>query len=643
MPNKNAAIKRNAVFFVSKHWVILFILCLFPASGQIFASKLLFKSGFEDGVALGELYNDGGGTWYQKLLGGDVAGYSWPIEIWNGQGAFQVLVDSSVNSEEYIHNEIITMEGHDGTPSKVMHCKIFKADKEWTQDPYIVEDAVENGDLYVKYWLKFPDNLPDKLGDGTKDDGWCTFFEWKTSGDYRIAAYVYVEKDGKPYWYAHGDNVAKDNYGPYKEFWYEENKQIPVPENEWFLVEFFFHRSTGGDGRFWWAVNKNVIVDHHGPNKIEKHINRLMLFTVYAGQYPFEQWVDDIEIRDGFDDFPPTVTNPIANLDILKNSKETNIDLNEVFTDRDNDTITKKIAGNNNSALITASITGDTLNLQYTPDKTGSAQIVVSGTSNGMTVFDSFTVNVSDEKITVGSKCVVKSSEIPGFNGPFIQTPGITAQFIDPVKMREKEIKMKSLMKIKSSNPVDSFEFQWSKKVALYNKKSLSAFNKQGGSTDEWLNQNPIEKLKCELFVDTVNSNYDHVESKFRLSLLAPPEITSISTDDGTNPENGISRDCTLTIKGAFFGEKLPKVSLEYKNPKGKIKFYKLKVLHQFQYANAKGLSRKSCMDPITGVSQISVTIPKNVPPGTYPLVLNNKTGIAIDAKIKKLPILKIK
>jgi hypothetical protein len=67
-----------------------------------------------------------------------------------------------------------------------------------------------------------------------------------------------------------------------------------------FLVEFFWHRSTGNDGRFWWAVNGKVIVDHHGPNKILKPIDRGMLFTVYSEKYPLSQYVDDIAIWGGF-------------------------------------------------------------------------------------------------------------------------------------------------------------------------------------------------------------------------------------------------------------------------------------------------------------------------------------------------------
>ncbi len=266
-------------------------------------ANLLFQSGFEKGVYLGDLYNDEGATWFQDIKGSDYENFFWPINLWRTTGTFQVLVDSWNDSREFIHNEIVTVKGHSGNSSRVMQSTILKDQHEWTQDPYIFLDAVEDGDLYISYWLRFPDNIGEVLGDGTDDDGWCTFFEWKTSGDYRTAVYVYVE-EGIPYWYVHGDNVAKDNYGRYREYWAIENRSIPVPEDEWFKVEFFWHRSRENDGRFWWAVNGDVIADYHGPNKRKKPIDRIMLFTTYSGKYPLTQWVDDIEIWDGF---PPGV------------------------------------------------------------------------------------------------------------------------------------------------------------------------------------------------------------------------------------------------------------------------------------------------------------------------------------------------
>ena len=79
---------------------------------------------------------------------------------------------------------------------------------------------------------------------------------------------------------------------------------VAVPIGEWFLVEFFWHRSAGSDGRIFWAVNGQVIADHHGPNygDYNKHINRISPFGVYTipAVYPARQWIDDVEVWDGF-------------------------------------------------------------------------------------------------------------------------------------------------------------------------------------------------------------------------------------------------------------------------------------------------------------------------------------------------------
>ena len=271
------------------------------SEGTAKSPTLLFKSGFEKGVYLDNPYPDEGGVWYQDIKGSDYPSFSWPIQLWESNATFQVLVDSSLDSHTYISNEIVSTEGHKHSPSRVMRSTVHKAAEGWTQDPYILMDAKEKGDLYIKYWLKMPKHLAHVLGDGSHDDGWCTFFEWKTISDYRIAAYIYVDDQNKPYWYVHGDNAASDaDDFVYDEFWHKENHTYPVPENKWFMVEFFWHRSTGDDGRFWWAVDGNIIADYHGGNKIKDPIDRIMFFTVYSGKYPLTQEVDDIEIWDGF-------------------------------------------------------------------------------------------------------------------------------------------------------------------------------------------------------------------------------------------------------------------------------------------------------------------------------------------------------
>lgn len=272
---------------------LLLLICIVTS-----AQHLIFKSSFEEGVYLDEPFYDDitSGTWWQNLQGSDVDGFSWPINLWNGEGVFQVLVDADLPNEEYIQNNLEIVNDENGEPTRVIHQKIIQKAAGYTQNPYIIYTETEDGDLYVKYKIKFTEDLKTILG----PDGWLTFFEWKTSGDYRIAAYIYEDLEENLYWYVHGDNEANGGL-PYEQFWYEEDYTIPVPEGEWFTTEFFWHRSTENDGRFWWSVNGHVIADYIGPNKNIEPIDRIMLFTAYSSSDSIEQWVDDIEV---WDDFP---------------------------------------------------------------------------------------------------------------------------------------------------------------------------------------------------------------------------------------------------------------------------------------------------------------------------------------------------
>ena len=96
-------------------------------------------------------------------------------------------------------------------------------------------------------------------------------------------------------------------------------------------------------------------------------------------------------------DDAPTIKNEIADVTVNEDADNSVIDLSDTFTDIDNDdsAIVKGIPANSNSALVTASIDGDTLILNYQDNQSGTAQVTVRGKSNGKTVEDTFTVTVA--------------------------------------------------------------------------------------------------------------------------------------------------------------------------------------------------------------------------------------------------------
>lgn len=93
---------------------------------------------------------------------------------------------------------------------------------------------------------------------------------------------------------------------------------------------------------------------------------------------------------------PPVVTQPIGSITVDQNSQSTILDLSSVFKEPENKALTLSIVGNTNSNLVTATLTGTTLNLAYAPNQTGSAIITIRATAaDGETVETSFTVTVN--------------------------------------------------------------------------------------------------------------------------------------------------------------------------------------------------------------------------------------------------------
>jgi hypothetical protein len=291
-----------------------------PRSGPRTSAKLLFASGFEEGVAL-SAPRDGGG--WQHLSGTDSAtGFAWPPNVWGGGAALQLLTgvgvdDASVST--YIVNRIETVIGRTGAPIRALYQSIVRTGTGVTQDPLLFTPSAaiaQEGDLYTSEWVKLQPDLalqlvPGKMADGSWGN-WRVLFEWKTGGqgayyggDYRVMLSVNMSDDGKLYWSAVGDNNANGSH-PFETYWAADNHMVPVVAGRWFRLETFTHRSTGADGEFWAKIDGQTVVDHVGPNVgvDSDPINRIMLSQVYTGgRMPAYQWVDDLEIWEGI---PPS-------------------------------------------------------------------------------------------------------------------------------------------------------------------------------------------------------------------------------------------------------------------------------------------------------------------------------------------------
>ncbi len=124
-----------------------------------------------------------------------------------------------------------------------------------------------------------------------------------------------------------------------------------------------------------------------------------LLFKTDASSYQTESNENDNVYAQALDivDNPPTVLNPITDVNVDEDAANTVIDLTNVFTDIDNDIalIVKSVFVNDNPGLVTATIAGNQLTLDYQDNKFGTANITIRGTSNGKTVDDTFVITVN--------------------------------------------------------------------------------------------------------------------------------------------------------------------------------------------------------------------------------------------------------
>jgi hypothetical protein len=292
--------------------------------------RLLFRTGFEDPAALQEpLACWDTGCWQEVDWERDAA-IRTSAGIDTGAPPFLpkfLLLTEPVDITagtigEFMHNRIEPVAGPDGETTYALYQEISRNSR--GREPMALDSAQNElkfmpadgaRQRYIRYWLRFQPDLPEKMsglpdvpgviGGGT----WRAFFGFKTGGrtaanvpaddgDYRVEAYVMTLGGRQPYWLVMADNNA-GGAAPQKNDWTIENRSVPVPVGEWFRFDVYWRRSTGDDGFIWMAVNCDTIAERAGPNfgADRLPVNRIMAPMLYAGSaMPVYQWVDRLEV-----------------------------------------------------------------------------------------------------------------------------------------------------------------------------------------------------------------------------------------------------------------------------------------------------------------------------------------------------------
>ena len=298
-------------------------------------ANLIFASSFSPDVSIGAPRDlsappSGAGLAWQDLTGQDHdTDWTWPVEalgaIFSGVQliTYEPVTPSTIG--DYVTAEVRQVAGPHGTPVYELFQNVkIKAPagpspvgKGAAQAPLLIQRPWTIGDvtdLYVTYWFKHQADLVTQLDSTVSSGNWRVQFEFKTGGyqndwpgDYRITTNVMKGTDGQLYWYTKGDNVANGPW-PRVDYWMEDNHTVPVPVDTWFRFEGYWHRSSGSDGRYWAAVDGQVIADHHGPNMgdYDLPITRIFINNPYSGGHAndtgtsVQSHMTGLEIWDGF-------------------------------------------------------------------------------------------------------------------------------------------------------------------------------------------------------------------------------------------------------------------------------------------------------------------------------------------------------
>jgi Tol biopolymer transport system component len=276
-----------------------------------------------------------------------------------------------------------------------------------------------------------------------------------------------------------------------------------------------------------------------------------------------------------------------------------------------------------NSGCIVPAISGDGTLVAFA----SRASTLVDGDTNAAS--DVFLARDTGSGVTVGQTFQLNAGDVVGLDENFVKKPKVAGAYTDPVKLLPKR---KTAKVWTALFPEDVLRCEWKGKIALFNKKLVP----KTSTCKQYFGNNPIAALNCELLVGATKADGTKLVDATvppGAFVIPPPDITGVYGGpggmDGTIASAGL--EDTVVLRGAFFGNKKPKVWLEYYK-KGVVKAKKLAVQLPLRFRDIKGVADKSCMDVDTGASEVTVLMPSTWPTGwdhnvSHNLVIDNGLG----------------
>lgn len=260
-----------------------------------------FATGFESGVTLPPSTAYGNTDQYPQ--GGDIPGYSFPLNLWSTPQQWRTWLLSVVGTStplqasSYATGQIMSVTGRNGSPTRAL-ALVSKAKSPSTSVQQVTLQQYRPGVepvMYQRMWVKFDQGTLDRART-VGQNFWQIFWEVKAEPDYRLR--LQLRYDGSQlYWHTQGDVLT--NATP---IWQSSLKSVPIvmaPDSSasgWHKVEIWMNRPGG---KFKVHIDGQQLIDYSGKlmGASGARVDQLKLAMVYSTVSPVTKTLfDDLEI-----------------------------------------------------------------------------------------------------------------------------------------------------------------------------------------------------------------------------------------------------------------------------------------------------------------------------------------------------------